>query len=133
MIRPSGLRLLLAAVLALSLVANFFLAGYALNDRGRAQAGGILAEGALAAYPEPVRQEFRRILRDNRLRTFAALRDMREARRSLAEAVNARPFDEAAVTRAMAAVRSATDGLQRLMQEFLLQALRETRADRLPS
>ena len=44
-----------------------------------------------------------------------------------ATAANATPFDDAEVERAMLDVRAATETLQRLMQEFLLEALQRTR------
>ncbi|RUW94972.1 periplasmic heavy metal sensor, partial [Mesorhizobium sp. M2A.F.Ca.ET.037.01.1.1] len=99
-------------VLALSLALNFFFIGYAAHGlRQAAVARGLLAEVAGAYSPE-VRKEFRAVMRDNRGRTFEALRQLRAARADLAAAEQARPFDEAAVRQAMAAVRAATTNPQ---------------------
>ncbi|MGO8249367.1 hypothetical protein ACC809_38020, partial [Rhizobium johnstonii] len=46
----------------------------------------ILAEGAFSAYPDDVRKEFRRLMRENRKQTVKALRQLREARSELASA-----------------------------------------------
>ena len=122
-------RLLLLAVLMTSLLGNFFSLGYVFNRDRDAPAMSILAEGAFSAYPDDVRTEFRRLLRENRKQTVQALRQLREARRELASA-SALPFKEVEVGKAMADVREATDALQRLMQGLLLEALRATERGR---
>jgi uncharacterized membrane protein len=127
MTRRSWLQILLVVALAISVLANVFMAG-ALTKISRAGlGGGIVAEALVRAYPKEVRTEFRRLLRENRPRTFAALRELRQARRSLAEASSATPYVEADVQRAMQRVRTATDELQSMMQGLLLEALRNTR------
>jgi uncharacterized membrane protein len=108
-----------------SLLGNFFSLGYVFKRERDAPAISILAEGAFSAYPDDVRAEFRRLLRENRSRTVEALRNLREARRELA-AVSSSPLNENAVRKAMSDVRAATDTLQRLMQDLLLEALRST-------
>lgn len=118
------LRLLFVAAFAVSVLANVFLLGYAIKSQRQAAGGGILTEGIVAIYPAATRMEFRRVLRENRPRTVAALRDLREARRNLATAANTVPLDEQEVQRSMKEVRDATGALQVLMQELLLQALR---------
>lgn len=125
--RRSWPQLALVAVLVLSVLANVFLLGYAARNMGAGPDAGILAQSVGGAYPAEVRAEFRNLLRENRPRTVEALRDLREARQNLATAANAVPFDEAEVERAMQDVRAATETLQRLMQEFLLEALKRTR------
>ena len=115
-------------LLGLSLALNFFFIGYAAHGlRQAAGARGLIAEIAGAYSPE-VRMEFRSVMRDNRERTFAALRDLREARANLAAAEKAKPFDEAAVKQAMAAVRTATTNLQATVQDYLLTAIRNVNA-----
>lgn len=124
--RLSWLRTVLFAVFVASLVGNFFSLGYVLKTKRDAPAMSILAESAFSAYPEEVRLEFRRLLRDNRPQTIEALRKLREARRQLASVASSSSLNEADVTKAMADVRNATDALQRLMQNLLLNALRST-------
>ncbi|RWE64099.1 periplasmic heavy metal sensor [Mesorhizobium sp.] len=115
-------------VLALSLALNFFFIGYAAHGlRQTAVARGLLAEVAGAYSPE-VRKEFRAVMRDNRARTFEALRQLRAARADLAAAEQARPFDEAGVRQAMAAVRAATTHLQATVQDYLLAAMKNVNA-----
>jgi uncharacterized membrane protein len=127
MTRRSWLQILLVAALAISVITNFFLLGFIVKTQRSGLGGGIVAEALVRAYPQEVRSEFRRLLRENRARTFAALRDLRNARRGLAEASGATPYAEADVERAMERVRAATDALQRMMQGLLLEALRNTR------
>ncbi|TIR26185.1 MAG: periplasmic heavy metal sensor [Mesorhizobium sp.] len=115
-------------VLALSLALNFFFIGYAAHGLRQAVAArGLLAEVAGAYSPE-VRKEFRSVMRDNRARTFEALRQLRAARADLAAAEQARPFDEAAVRQAMAAVRAATTNLQATVQDYLVAAMKNVAA-----
>jgi uncharacterized membrane protein len=124
--RFSWPRAILFAVFAASLVGNFFSLGYILKSQLDAPAMSILAEGAFSAYPEEVCVEFRRLLRENRARTVAALGKLRGARRQLASVASTSPLNEPDVTKAMTDVREATEALQRLMQDLLLQALRST-------
>ncbi|ESR23482.1 periplasmic heavy metal sensor [Lutibaculum baratangense] len=126
MSRRSGPRLALAVALGASLLANAFLLGFAVRNTGQGPFAGFQAESIGRSYPDQVRAEFRNLLRENRPRALAALRELREARRNLAAAANAATFDEAEVERIMQDVRTATEALQRLMQEFLLEALRRT-------
>lgn len=125
--RRSWSQLALVALLALSVLANVFLLGFAARNIGAGADTGVLVESVGGAYPAEVRAEFRDLLRENRPRTVAALRDLRQARQNLATAANTTPFDEAEIERAMQDVRAATETLQRLMQEFLLEALKRTR------
>ncbi|WP_223217701.1 MULTISPECIES: periplasmic heavy metal sensor [Mesorhizobium] len=115
-------------LLALSLAVNFFLVGYAMHGLRQGAAARVLLSEIASSYPPEVRKEFRGILCDNRSRTFQALRDLRSARANLAAAQTAKPFDEAAVKDAMAAVRSATTNLQATMQDYLLTALKNVNA-----
>ncbi|QKC95957.1 periplasmic heavy metal sensor [Mesorhizobium sp. NZP2298] len=115
-------------LLALSLAVNFFLVGYAMHGLRQGAATRVLLSEIASSYPPEVRKEFRGILRDNRARTFQALRDLRSARATLAAAQTAKPFDETAAKDAMAAVRSATTNLQATMQDYLLTALKNVNA-----
>lgn len=125
--RRSWPQLMLVTALALSILANVFLLGFVARNIGTGPDAGILAENIGGAYSPEVRAEFRNLLRENRPRTFSALRDLRQARQDLATAANAATFNEAETERAMQDVRAATEMLQGLMQEFLLEALRRTR------
>lgn len=121
-------RVLLVAALAASLVANVFFFGYAVRGQQEFVGASPIAENVLTDYPAEVRSEFRRILRENRDRALAAVRELREARSAMAAAANASPFDEAALRSAMTRVRSRTDALQALIQDFLVDALKETQS-----
>ncbi|MEP9386872.1 periplasmic heavy metal sensor [Mesorhizobium sp. KR9-304] len=127
MTRRSWLQIFLVTALAISVIANFFLLGFIVKASRTGLGGGIVAEALVGAYPQEVRSEFRRLLKENRTRTRAALRELRQARRNVAEASKATPYVEADVERAMERVRAATDELQRMMQGLLLEALRNTR------
>ncbi|SDA89449.1 periplasmic heavy metal sensor [Mesorhizobium qingshengii] len=115
-------------LLALSLAVNFFLVGYAMHGLRQGAAARVLLSEIASSYPPEVRKEFRGVLRENRARTFQALRELRTARANLAAAQKATPFDEAAVKDAMAAVRTATTNLQATMQDYLLTALKTVNA-----
>jgi uncharacterized membrane protein len=125
--RRSWIQLAVLVALALSLVANFFLVGATLSGAGGALGSRLMTNDVGSAYPEDVRTEFRRIMRENRSRTFGALRDLRKARENLAAATKASPLDERQVVAAMQDVRDATTALQTLVQENLLVALKRVR------
>ena len=120
-------RILLLTVLALSLVLNFFLAGFIAKGIGDGL-GGMVARRIANAYPEEFRTAFRAAMRESRPQTFGALRDLRAAHLALADAVSARPRDDAAVKAAEAEVTHATDALQALMREYFDEALEKTKA-----
>lgn len=115
-------------LLALSLAINFFLVGYAMHGLRQGAAARVLLSEIADNYPPEVRKAFRGVLRENRPRTFQALRDLRTARARLEAAQKATPFDEAAVKDAMAAVRTTTTNLQATMQDYLLTALKNVNA-----
>jgi uncharacterized membrane protein len=127
-LRRSWLWTATLVLLALSLAVNFFLVGYAMHGLRQGAAARVLLSEIASTYPPEVRKEFRGVLRDNRARTFQALRELRTARANLAAAQKAKPFDEAVVKAAMAAVRTATTSLQATMQDYLLTALKNVNA-----
>jgi uncharacterized membrane protein len=127
MTRRSWLQIALVVGLAVSVLANVFMLGFIAKTWRTGLGAGPVVETFVRAYPDDVRAEFRRLLRENRARTFAALRELRQARRALADASGATPYVEADVLRAMERVRTAMDGLQAMMQDLLLEALRNTR------
>jgi uncharacterized membrane protein len=123
------MQLVLVVLLGLSVVTNFFLLGFiARGGGGEAPGVRFMINQLGGAYPQEVRAEFRKIMREQRPRTRAALGELRAARQKLAAAANAQPFDDKAVDEAMRGVREATTGLQQLIQEYLLTALRNVKA-----
>lgn len=127
MIRRSWFWTTILVLLGLSVALNVFMVGYAVRGV-REEAARTLIENAAGIYSPEVRQEFRVVMRENRLRTFTALRDLRTARADLANAVKTSPSDEAAVRAAMKNVRDATTNLQAMMQDYLMTALKRTTA-----
>lgn len=127
MTRRLSPRLLLIGALALSVLANMFLLGHAVRNWGAGHDAVRLPEAIGAAYSPEVRAEFRNLLRADRRRALEALYDLREARQRLGAAVNAATLDVAEIERAMQDVRTATEALQRVMQELLLEAVKRTR------
>ena len=126
MTRRSWIQIALLALLGLSIALNVFMIGFAAHGLRGAGAGRALINEIASIYPPQVRKEFRVVLRENRPRTFAALRDLRTARAGLATAMNVSPVDEAAVRTAMKNVRDATANLQATIQDYLLTALKRT-------
>lgn len=127
MIRRSWFWTTILVLLGLSVALNVFMVGYAVRGV-REGAARTLIENAAGIYSPEVRQEFRVVMRENRPRTFTALRDLRTARADLANAVKTSPSDEAAVRAAMKNVRDATTNLQAMMQDYLMTALKRTTA-----
>lgn len=127
MTRRSWLWTTVLVLLGLSVALNVFMIGYAARGLREGAAARTLIENAASIYPPVVRQEFRAVMRENRPRTFAALRDLHAARIALATAVKASPLDEAAVQAAMKNARDATTNLQAVMQDYLLTALKRAR------
>jgi len=115
-------------LLGLSVALNVFLIGYAAHGLRESASARSLVENVASIYPPDVRQEFRGVMRENRPRTFAALRDLRRARSNLAATIAASPLDEVAVQAAMKGVRDATDNLQAVVQDYLLTALKRSKS-----
>lgn len=127
--RRSWPTIALVTALALSVVVNFFLGGFVFKQfrDGLGFRPHAAVEELVRPYPQEVRKEFRRLLRENRREAFGALRELRQARRALADAASATPYAQADVEQALARVRTATDTLQAMMQKLLLEALANTR------
>ncbi len=128
--RPNWTQVFIIAVLAGSLVANFFLLGAtakSMRDGPAPAAAGAGVTGALLktleTYPPEVRAQFRALLRDNRLKTISLRREMREARQALLAATQAQPFDEAAARAAAERTRIATGALQAHLQGLFIDTL----------
>jgi len=127
--RRSWFQIAMMVALAVSVVVNFFLAGYVFKQfrEGLGFRPHAAVEELVRPYPQEVRKEFRRLLRENRRDAFAGLRELRQARRALANAASATPYSQPDVERALTRVRTATDTLQKMMQALLLEALQNTR------
>lgn len=124
MSRPSWGRILLLSALALSLVLNFFLAGFIVRSAG---VGTPFMNRIARAYPEDFRDAFRAAMRDGRPQTLQAVLALRRAHLDLAAAVSAEPRDAAAVKAAEDEVTRATDALQALVRTYFEDALDRTK------
>jgi uncharacterized membrane protein len=118
------------AVLAVSLVANFFLMGViakSMRDGPTPAAAGQVLTGALLrtleTYPPEVRVQFRALLRENRATTQSLRREARDARQALLAATQAQPFNEPAARAAAERARIATGALQAHLQDLFIDAL----------
>jgi hypothetical protein len=117
---------LLAAVLIVSLAANFLVLGFAAaRFAGVGPFGGdigaierIVALGA-RAFPRELRREIGGQLGRHRDELRAALEEVRDARRRMFAVMAAEPFDRAALDAAFTDVRAATDRLQLLGQDLV--------------
>jgi len=122
------LAFILAAVLIVSLAANFLVLGFAAarfagvgpfgfgGDAGAIER--IVALGA-RAFPRELRREIGGELGRHRGELGAALDEVRDARRRMFAVMAAEPFDRAALDAAFAEVRAATDRLQLLGQDLV--------------
>jgi uncharacterized membrane protein len=118
------LRVLFWILVCASLLANAVVLGVVWR------AGELreIANGGTRGFsdlPQPIRAEFRTLLRENREGLMAPLAELGEARRAMFEAAAARPYDRATVEAAMARVRAASTALQLKGQELLLRAFDE--------
>ncbi|CDZ51723.1 periplasmic heavy metal sensor [Neorhizobium galegae] len=122
MTRSGMLRTAVFVLLAMSLAGNFFTIGYLAH---RWQSGPNVLSMALAArYSPEVQRAFREVLRENRSTVRAALAELRTARDAQEALARQHPVDEVAMRAAMARVRTKTAGLQSILQDYLMTALR---------
>jgi Spy/CpxP family protein refolding chaperone len=130
------MRILIGAVLALSLGANAFLAGWLLSAASGpavSQAGGeragplrsLLRE--LRALPEAEREAALAVVRDYRSRLREQAGALREARAEMRELLTSDDYSRAEAEAQFARVREASTGLQALAQTMTLDL-----ADALP-
>ncbi len=120
-------RVLFWIVVCASLLANAMVLGLAWRAGELRQ----IANGGTAGFadlPDPIRAEFRAVLKENRAALMSPLTDLGEARRTMFEAAAARPYDRAAVEVAMSRVRTASTALQLEGQRLLLQAFDQAAA-----
>ncbi|MFC5736735.1 hypothetical protein [Sinirhodobacter huangdaonensis] len=105
--RDTG-RIVLIAVLAVSLLGNALAAGAVLRFRAlQTELLGPAAEQAL--FPRAVRRDLRAALRENAETLRPALHRLAEDRAAVVAAGAARPFDRAALDAAMVAMRAQLD------------------------
>jgi Spy/CpxP family protein refolding chaperone len=130
------MRILIGAVLALSLGANAFLAGWLLSAASRpavSQAGServgplrtLLRE--LRSLPEAERETALTVVREYRPQLREQFRSLREARSEMRELLTSDDYSRAQAEAQFAKVREASTALQALAQTMTLDL-----ADRLP-
>lgn len=101
-------RIVLIAVLAVSLLGNALAAGAVLRFRAlQTELLGPAAEQA--RFPRAVRRDLRAALRENAETLRPALHRLAEDRAAVVAAGAARPFDRAALDAAMVAMRAQLD------------------------
>lgn len=122
------LAIFLAALLIVSLAANFLVLGFAAARYGQFRQGDILerviALGA-RSFPADIRREITASLARERPELRAALQDVQEARRRMFELMRTEPFDRAALDAAFADVRAKTEALQERGQALLGDAIEQ--------
>ena len=122
------LAVFLAAILIVSLGANFLVLGFAAARLGQFRQGDML-ERVIALgtrnFPREIRREITEGLARERPELRAALEDLQEARRHMFEVMTAEPFDRAALDEAFADVRAKTDALQQRGQGLLGDAVEQ--------
>jgi uncharacterized membrane protein len=114
-------RVLFWVIVCTSLLGN----AVALGLAWRAGELREIANGGTAGFadlPQPIRAEFRTVLRENRADLMLLLTELGQARRAMFAAAVARPYDRAAVEAEMQRVRTASAALQVEGQRLLLQA-----------
>lgn len=105
--RDTG-RIVLIAVLAVSLLGNALAAGAVLRFRAlQSELLGPAADQAL--FPRAARRDLRAALRENAETLRPALHRLAEDRAAVVAAGAARPFDRAALDAAMVAMRAQLD------------------------
>ena len=120
--------IILLVVLVLSLAANFIVAGFAAARFAYPRHGGeierIVAIG-IRAFPPELRRSITQATSAERERMRSALDAIREARRTMFEAMRGEPFDGTALNAAFADVRAKTVALQEIGQEIVARAVAE--------
>ena len=86
----------------------------------RPHAGRMLLGAAFEDLPEEVRQQFRQTLRENGGRLRRALATEKTAHKEALNALQAEPFDAAALARALGAIRSAEGERRAIAHEATL-------------
>jgi uncharacterized membrane protein len=120
------------AALALSLAANFTIAGFSFARWAYPRPGGdverIVTIG-LRSFPPELRKVISERTRDDKHRFREQERDARQARRQMFAAMRAEPFDRGALDAAFAAVRERTNELQAAGQDIVGDAVAEASPD----
>lgn len=111
-------RIVLIAVLAVSLLGNALAAGAVLRFRAlQSELLGPAAEQAL--FPRAVRRDLRAALRENAETLRPALHRLAEDRAAVVAASTAQPFDRAALDAAMVAMRAQLDTTLGAVQQVI--------------
>lgn len=128
--RKKGLSALAMALIA-SLVVNALLVGLVIggslgkhDERHRGHRGGgddfMIARELQSIVPESRNSEIRQAFREAFMQSRGQWREKREARRAMADAISAEPFEQAALDEAFARMRKADEALTRNFQETLV-------------
>ncbi|UIJ72723.1 periplasmic heavy metal sensor [Aurantimonas sp. HBX-1] len=112
----------LAIALLLSLVGNFVGLGYALGQWRGERPGLSLVEGTIGAYPPELRRAIRAELAAGRADFVAGIAELRQARRAMIAALQAVPFEPAALREAQRNVAARTAALQQQVHAAMLAA-----------
>ena len=141
MILSGRVSLILIVALVVSVCLNLFGAGLIAGDvvqrrgapDGRPPAGvAPIAEGFVRAaldVPPLVRPYVREHVERQAAPLMAELRNLHQARRGVARALSAEPFDRPAMEAAFAQVRTTTDRSQVLLHQALVAAIETMPAD----
>jgi uncharacterized membrane protein len=119
----------LAALLIVSLAANFLILGFAAGRYGQFRQGDFLERMialGVRSFPAEIRREITTSLVRERPELGAALQTLQEARRRMFEIMMTEPFDRAALDAAFADVRAKTEALQERGQNLLGDAVEQS-------
>ena len=121
--------LILSALLALSVAVNMLLGGVVIGQRWKASPERAqLFDRSLGAVPPDLHRPIRERLRATEPSIRTRLQGAGEARREVAEALRARPFDRAAAEAALNRLRGAVDGAQIALHTAILDVMEEAQA-----
>ena len=123
---PRWRRWLVPGCLLVSLALNVFLVsglvGRYARDHGPGPEMMMGFRGITDGLPDSARETVRESFRARRGEIGRERRDLREARRRVADALAAEPFDPAAARRAFEGLREANGELARVAQDALVEA-----------
>ncbi len=124
------LRLLIGLVLALSLAANAFLAGWLISLRALPGQGAQIREliGRLGGLPDADRRQALALVRERWSTLTEQIQALRDAHFQLRDLVASEHYSRAEAEAQQARVRAATTTLQSTVQQMVLDL-----ADRLPA
>lgn len=112
----------LAVALFLSLIGNFVGLGYALGQWRAERPGMALVQAALGDYSPELRRAIRAEFAAGRGNFVADVAALRQARRAMTAALQAEPFDAAALRDAQQTVAAQAATLQQRVHAAMLAA-----------